>query len=54
MLTAYADLPEFRAAVEAGLAFAAIMKPWERRDIVDVVARATGTAPAGPPPGTAR
>ena len=47
MLTAYGDLPELRAAVAEGLAFGVVMKPWERRDIVAMVSRATGVAPPG-------
>jgi ActR/RegA family two-component response regulator len=38
MLTGYGDLPELVAAVGAGLAMKLLMKPWERRDVDDVIA----------------
>ncbi len=47
MLTAYGDLPDLRAAVETGLALAVVRKPWERRDIEDVIARAMRLPGAG-------
>jgi CheY-like chemotaxis protein len=40
MLTAYGDLPELRAAVEAGLAITVVTKPWDRSEIVEVIAQA--------------
>lgn len=40
MLTAHGDLPELRAAVDAGLAMTIVMKPWDQSDVVNVVAHA--------------
>ena len=40
MITGYIDTPEVRRLEDAGHLFCVVGKPWERRTIIDVVARA--------------